>query len=1065
MKKTLQSPLSLLFSVILCLSFFPVTGASAEGSGDDMLMAELGSSADDGVQQNEDRNVTVSDGQYEVFAANAGGNIGPFEWVNLRWKLNAIGTLTVYGSGDMPASGVPWSSYKDSIKEVVLESGVTSICNNAFRDCKNLEYITIAASSLNYLGTWAFANCSSLKQIRIPSGITDIGAYTFYRCRNLKSVTLPSGVTSIGEEAFYECEALESFTMPDSMTSIASYAFYSCRSLPSITIPSGVEDIEIYTFNGCNSLTSLTFQEGVKNIGNFSFASCNSLTDVTIPSSVTNIDNCAFANCESLAEIRFLGVKPSISNGTFAAFINVTADAYYPADKGWNTNYLYDYGGTLNWLSSYVVAYDANGGSGGPAVQMKAHGIALTLSTAEPIREGYDFLGWSEDRTATSAQYMPGGSYTVDVKTTLYAVWQLKTYEIAYDANGGSGAPAPQIKTHGIALTLTADEPEWEYHDFLGWSESRAASSARYQPGGQYTENAAATLYAVWKTNIFSVSYNANGGIHAPETQTKMRGTDLTLSSAVPSRDGYSFIGWATSADAESAEYQPGDTYSTEEDAVLCALWRLNTYEITYDANGGENAPESQFKTHGTAIKLSTVLPTRENYDFLGWALSADAQTAEYQPGSSFDADAKTTLYAVWQEIPVYTITYDANDGRGIVEEQSKIRGETLTLWMGMPTRSDYRFLGWATSADATSAEYQPGDQFFTNADTTLYAVWKSAKRAYTVDYSKGYGVNNVPESQIKYEDEDLILSSMIPTQSWAIVNCSIRLNANEGSLLNNGNSVTTMTITAGGKREYTFRYWYTSSNGSITVYYPGDVYTANKSATMYAEWRSKYVMNTITLPTPTREGYVFKFWGTSTNSESGVTGRYTPPNSNAKTFYAIWEKEETYTIVYDSKGGDGNPVSQTKKTGQTLMLSDDVPSKNGWFFLGWAENAMAAFPDYLPGGSFTKDANTTLYAVWAQPDFVMPTSLTVIDDEAFAGGAFRFVKLSETTTSIGANAFAGCSNLRYIYIPQATTNIDVNAFGDRQELTIFGYAGSDAEDFASEREGFRFVVVSRGSG
>lgn len=82
MKKTLQSPLSLLFSVILCLSFFPVTGASAEGSGDDMLMAELSSSADDGVQHNEDRNVTVSDGQYEVFAANAGGNIGPFEWVN-----------------------------------------------------------------------------------------------------------------------------------------------------------------------------------------------------------------------------------------------------------------------------------------------------------------------------------------------------------------------------------------------------------------------------------------------------------------------------------------------------------------------------------------------------------------------------------------------------------------------------------------------------------------------------------------------------------------------------------------------------------------------------------------------------------------------------------------------------------------------------------------------------------------------------------------------------------------------------------------------------------------------
>ncbi len=92
-------------------------------------------------------------------------------------------------------------------------------------------------------------------------------------------------------------------------------------------------------------------------------------------------------------------------------------------------------------------------------------------------------------------------------------------------------------------------------------------------------------------------------------------------------------------------------------------------------------------------------------------------------------------------------------------------------------------------------------------------------------------------------------------------------------------------------------------------------------------------------------------------------------------------------------------------------------------------------------------------------PDFILPVSLTAIGDEAFTGGAFTYVKLSENTISIGQCAFADCPNLAYIYIPEATTEIDVHAFGNMQGLMIIGKTGSAAETYA-EDHGYTFVVA-----
>ncbi len=82
---------------------------------------------------------------------------------------------------------------------------------------------------------------------------------------------------------------------------------------------------------------------------------------------------------------------------------------------------------TVKTIVNYTVSYDANGGSGAPAAQLKTPGEALTLSSAVPTREGYSFLGWAESSGAAEARYLPGGSFTADADTVLYAVWQQQT--------------------------------------------------------------------------------------------------------------------------------------------------------------------------------------------------------------------------------------------------------------------------------------------------------------------------------------------------------------------------------------------------------------------------------------------------------------------------------------------------------------------------------------------------------------------------------------------------------------------------------------------------------------
>lgn len=145
----------------------------------------------------------------------------------------------------------------------------------------------------------------------------------------------------------------------------------------------------------------------------------------------------------------------------------------------------------------------------------------------------------------------------------------------------------------------------------------------------------------------YAIKYNANGGSGAPANQTKYYGTDLKLSTLKPSRTGYTFLGWATTS-AGDVKYKPGAIYSSNAPLTLYAKWSANSYTITYNANGGTGAPSNQTKYHGTDLTLSTVKPTRANYNFVGWSDTLSATTAKFSPGDKYTSNSGITLYAVW---------------------------------------------------------------------------------------------------------------------------------------------------------------------------------------------------------------------------------------------------------------------------------------------------------------------------------------------------------------------------------------------------------------------------------
>ena len=238
--------------------------------------------------------------------------------------------------------------------------------------------------------------------------------------------------------------------------------------------------------------------------------------------------------------------------------INAAWETYYSGAK---TNYgmTASSGGGSVTLNPFGTNSSGNSGSFTGTYSISGNGSATKTITVT-------FKNFNDDNGKSATK-------TVSFNVTVPA-WT--SYTVKYNANGGSGAPSSQTKWKDQTLTLSSTKPTRTGYTFKGWATSSTATSATYSAGGSYTANAAATLYAVWKANTYTVTYNANGGsLGSVANQTKTYGVTLTLTTAKPTKSGYNFKGWATSATATAITYASGASYTANAAITLYAVWEL----------------------------------------------------------------------------------------------------------------------------------------------------------------------------------------------------------------------------------------------------------------------------------------------------------------------------------------------------------------------------------------------------------------------------------------------------------------------------------------------------------
>jgi uncharacterized repeat protein (TIGR02543 family) len=314
------------------------------------------------------------------------------------------------------------------------------------------------------------------------------------------------------------------------------------------------------------------------------------------------------------------------------------------------------------------------------------------------------------------------------------------TPTLAYDAQGGSGAPGNQTGNAASNVTVSSTAPTRAGYTFVKWNTVANGSGTDYVGGATYTlpSSGTDTLYAQWQINTVTLTYDPQGGTGQPGNQTGNAASNVTVSSTAPTRAGYTFVKWNTVADGSGTDYVGDATYTLPNSGTdtLYAQWQINTVTLTYDPQGGTGQPGNQTGNAASNVTVSSTAPTRAGYTFTGWDAAADGSGTDYAGGATYTLpnSGTDTLYAQWapqaanRSATVVSLTYDPQGGSGQPGNQVGNAASNVTVSSTVPTRAGYTFAGWDTVANGSGTDYVGGATYtLPNSGTdTLYAQWVS---------------------------------------------------------------------------------------------------------------------------------------------------------------------------------------------------------------------------------------------------------------------------------------------------------------------------------------------------
>lgn len=566
----------------------------------------------------------------------------------------------------------------------------------------------------------------------------------------------------------------------------------------------------------------------------------------------------------------------------------------------------------VNWeLNKYKVTFNANGGVVNPeAISRITHGTSITLPI--PTKEGYTFLGWTQDSSAIKADdgLTAGASYTVLKNQTLYAVWQRNQYTVTFvsstgftsqnvtviDTTGDTSSNVanytgtktlPQISLlYNMTIKNIPNAKEKKGYTFKGWSENENSEVADYTT--QYKALVRnVTLYAVFGPNEYTITFDPKEGSIRQNTITGKYNSTIKLPEAT--LNGYKLAGWSTSSSATVPDsgLEDGKDYLVKGDITLYAVWRRNEYTITFA------------KYVHTLGKTTTV--TDDTGD-----------TSSYV--SSYKGN-KTLTSTKISGIEIYTIT--------------TLYGMKITL-PTISAETGLKVLGWSKDPQATNADsgLTVGAEYRVKSNDILYPVFECISYKLTINGNGG----TINPSQI--------------TQTHKIRKNQVKIQGGTATVITEKDTV--LTPGSGSTNQSTF---------AINCYYGDTIVlpSVNEKTGYY-----------------TATGYSTTSNATSHSYAVGTT--YTVTGN--QTLYATPWKKKSYTVTYNTNGGSmANGESKTRTELYNTEITLSSASKTGYNFQGWSLTQNSIKVDYSAGASYTINKNVTLYAVYTVCQYVITFS------------------------------------------------------------------------------------------
>ena len=984
--------------------------------------------------------VLINDSDSSVAEAETSGSCGD----ELTWSFDpGTGTLTISGTDrmyDYSPGSTPWAD-KDVIS-VIMNDGITSIGDFSFFYCESLESISMP-STVKSIGMGAFIGCTGLTSVTIGNGVTAISNNAFYGCTSLASIDVEEGNTAYSsvngvlfnkdrtEICQYPAGKTDTvYTIPDSVTTIRMGAFIGCTGLTSVTLGNGVESIEDRVFGDCSSLTTITLPASVTSLGFDIFIGCTSLTAINVDE-----ENSYFASVD--------GVLFSKNLEKLIKYPCGKADATYNIPETTTSIEYGSFEGSIHLKSvtipkSVTMIYPAF--TDCPAlVSINVDKDNEEYSSEDGVlfccydNDVKDHLYVYPEAKAETTYTIP--AFVKEIEAFAFTDSNLKEVVFSEDASVklqyDSFHNCLELETIIIDASAELDFDERAFsidegkHTIRVYSDTKIPANALR---GDIT-----LLY------MRSVTYDANGGSSDAPTQADVaEGAKFIVASYSGTKTGFTFDGWNDG----SKDYAAGSEYTMgESDVVLTAVWKessVDTHTVTYDVDGGSaDAPTQAAVAEGAKFTVASYSGTKDGFIFGGW----NDGSKDYAAGSEYTMGASdVVLTAVWTSIS-HSVTYDVNGGSAAAPTQADVaEGAKFTVASYSGTKTGFTFGGWNDGSKdyAASSEYTMGV-----SDVVLTAVWTPITHTVTYDVDGG--------------------SATAPTQA----------DVAEGAKF-------TVASYSGTKTGFTFGGW----NDGSKDYAAGSEYTMGTSdVVLKAVWKEPSVDTyTVTfnanggtcatatkttdaqgridaLPEATRSGYTINGWFTS--AEGGEKVELSRIYTANTTVYAQWTEivVPTHPVTYVVNGGSAAaPTQAAVAEGTKFTVASYSGTKDGFTFGGWNDG----FKDYAAGSEYTMGVSAVvLTAVWnAVPvetsgscgddltwSFDPATGVLTITgtgtmwdfDETtvkWGGNAVKSVVIEDSVTSIGNNAFKGCSSIDSITLGNGVKTIGNNAFNGCTGLT-----------------------------